>query len=126
MIRPVAALCGLSLLSVLAAGTATAADSGWSAPKCGAEPTAPTVKAGTVAQYNESVDRVTAYEKEARAYNACVSGQANREETAISQEASARISHIHTASAVVQSRIAGSFQKLSTELTAAGRKLGHH
>ena len=49
MIRPVAALCGLSLLSVLAAGTATAADSGWSAPKCGVEPTAPTVKAGTVA-----------------------------------------------------------------------------
>ncbi|MEN3176226.1 MULTISPECIES: hypothetical protein [Gluconobacter] len=126
MIRPVAAFCGLSLLSVFAFGTASAAESGWSAPKCGAEPDAPAVKAGTVAQYNESVDRVTAYEKEARAYNACVSGQANREETAISQEASAKISRIHSASAAVQTHIAGSFQKLSSELTAAGRKLGHH
>ncbi|MFT9380244.1 hypothetical protein [Gluconobacter sp. P5B12] len=126
MIRPVAAFCGLSLLSALAFGTAGAAESGWSAPKCGAEPEAPVVKAGTVAQYNESVDRVTAYEKEARAYNACVSGQANREETAISQEASAKISRIHSASAAVQTHIAGSFQKLSSELTAAGRKLGHH
>ncbi|MBM3098420.1 hypothetical protein JRX38_10410 [Gluconobacter cerinus] len=126
MIRPVAALCGLSLLSVFAFGTASAAESGWSAPKCGAEPDAPAVKAGTVAQYNESVDRVTAYEKEARAYNACVSGQANREETAISQEASAKILRIHSASAAVQTRIAGSFQKLSSELTTAGRKLGHH
>lgn len=126
MIRPVAALCGLSLLSVFTFGTASAAESGWSAPKCGAEPDAPAVKAGTVAQYNESVDRVTAYEKEARAYNACVSGQANREETAISQEASAKISRIHSASAAVQTHIAGSFQKLSSELTAAGRKLGHH
>lgn len=126
MIRPVAALCGLSLLSVFAFGTASAAESGWSAPKCGAEPDAPAVKAGTVAQYNESVDRVTAYEKEARAYNACVSGQANREETAISQEASAKISRIHSASAAVQTHIAGSFQKLSSELTAAGHKLGHH
>ncbi|MBS1069217.1 hypothetical protein [Gluconobacter cerinus] len=126
MIRPVAALCGLSLLSVFAFGTASAAESGWSAPKCGAEPDAPAVKVGTVAQYNESVDRVTAYEKEARAYNACVSGQANREETAISQEASAKISRIHSASAAVQTHIAGSFQKLSSELTAAGRKLGHH
>ncbi|OAJ68551.1 hypothetical protein [Gluconobacter cerinus] len=126
MIRPVAALCGLSLLSVFAFGTASAAESGWSAPKCGAEPDAPAVKAGTVAQYNESVDRVTAYEKEARAYNACVSGQATREETAISQEASAKISRIHSASAAVQTHIAGSFQKLSSELTAAGRKLGHH
>lgn len=126
MIRPVAAFCGLSLLSALAFGTAGAAESGWSAPKCGAEPEAPAVKAGTVAQYNESVDRVTAYEKEARAYNACVSGQANREETAISQEASAKISRIHSASAAVQTHIAGSFQKLSSELTAAGRKLGHH
>ncbi|MFT8366714.1 MAG: hypothetical protein ABF812_12975 [Gluconobacter cerinus] len=126
MIRPVAALCGLSLLSVFAFGTASAAETGWSAPKCGAEPDAPAVKAGTVAQYNESVDRVTAYEKEARAYNACVSGQANREETAISQEASTKISRIHSASAAVQTHIAGSFQKLSSELTAAGRKLGHH
>ncbi|GFE95541.1 MULTISPECIES: hypothetical protein [unclassified Gluconobacter] len=126
MIRPVAAFCGLSLLSALAFGTAGAAESGWSAPKCGAEPESPVVKAGTVAQYNESVDRVTAYEKEARAYNACVSGQANREETAISQEASAKISRIHSASAAVQTHIAGSFQKLSSELTAAGRKLGHH
>ena len=126
MIRPVAALCGLSLLSVFAFGTASAAESGWSAPKCGAEPDAPAVKAGTVAQYNESVDRVTAYEKEARAYNACVSGQANREETAISQEASAKISRTHSASAAVQTRIAGSFQKLSSELTAAGRKIGNH
>ncbi len=126
MIRPVAAFCGLSLLSALAFATAGAAESSWSAPKCGAEPEAPVVKAGTVAQYNESVDRVTAYEKEARAYNACVSGQANREETAISQEASAKISRIHSASAAVQTHIAGSFQKLSSELTAAGRKLGHH
>ncbi|EHH69365.1 hypothetical protein [Gluconobacter morbifer] len=126
MSRSVIALCGLSLLAVLSTSVVQAAESSWTAAKCGAEPQAPAIKAGTVAQYNDSVDRVTAYEKAARAYNACVSGQANREETAISQEASAKISHIHAGSAAVQGHIAASFQKLSTELTTAGRKLGHH
>ena len=125
MIRPVVALCGLSLFIACPDGSAYA-DTGWSAPKCGAEPQAPPVKAGSVAQYNDSVDKVTAYEKAARVYNACVSGQANREETAISQDASARISHIHAGSAAVQQRIASSFQKLSTQLAVVGKKLGNH
>ncbi|QDH17639.1 hypothetical protein [Swingsia samuiensis] len=123
MIRRVVVVCGLALLM---SGSSFAAESNWSASKCGAEPAMPVIKVGTVAQYNESVDRVTAYEKQARTYNACVSTQANREETAISQEASARISHIHAGSAAVQARIAATFQKLSATLTAAGRKLGHH
>lgn len=121
-----AALFGLVFAGTAGAGSASAAEAAWTASKCGAEPQAPAVKAATVAQYNESVDRVTAYEKAARAYNACVAAQANREETAISQEASARISHVHAGSAAVQSHIAASFQTLSANLAAASRKLGHH
>lgn len=110
--------------AVLGTGSAFAAE--WSAASCGEEPQPPGVKAATVAAYNDSVDKVAAYEKAARAYNACVSAQANKEETAISQEASARISRIHAASTAVQSRIASSFQTLTKELTAAQRKLGAH
>lgn len=121
-----AVLLGLFFMGAVSIGTAGAAETAWTASKCGAEPQAPAVKAGTVAQYNESVDRVTAYEKAARTYNACVAAQANREETAISQDATARISHVHAGSAAVQSHIAASFQALSASLAAAGRKLGHH
>ncbi|AAW61702.1 hypothetical protein [Gluconobacter oxydans] len=121
-----AALFGLVVAGIAGSGSASAAEAAWTASKCGAEPQAPVVKAATVAQYNESVDRVTAYEKAARVYNACVAAQANREETAISQEASARISHVHAGSAAVQSHIAASFQTLSANLAAASRKLGHH
>lgn len=121
-----AALFGLVVAGIAGSGSASAAEAAWTASKCGAEPQAPVVKAATVAQYNESVDRVTAYEKAARVYNACVAAQANREETAIGQEASARISHVHAGSAAVQSHIAASFQTLSANLAAASRKLGHH
>ncbi|MEW9272686.1 hypothetical protein [Gluconobacter oxydans] len=121
-----AALFGLVVAGIAGSGSASAAEAAWTASKCGVEPQAPVVKAATVAQYNESVDRVTAYEKAARVYNACVAAQANREETAISQEASARISHVHAGSAAVQSHIAASFQTLSANLAAASRKLGHH
>lgn len=121
-----AVLFGLVFAGIVGVGTAQAGEAAWTAPKCGAEPQAPAVKAGTVAQYNESVDRVTAYEKAARVYNSCVAAQANREETAISQDASARIAHVHAGSAAVQSHIAASFQTLSANLAAAGRKLGHH
>ncbi|GBR69530.1 hypothetical protein [Gluconobacter kanchanaburiensis] len=121
-----AVLSGLFFTGVVSTGVAGAADTAWTASKCGSEPQAPAVKAATVAQYNESVDRVTAYEKAARVYNTCVAAQANREETAISQDASARISHIHAGSAAVQSHIAASFQVLSANLATAGHKLSHH
>lgn len=127
MKRWVAAGRCLGMVSICAAlGLARHADAAEGASKCGAEPQAPSVKAGTVALYNDSVDRVTAYEKAARAYNSCVAAQANREETAISQDAAAKISRIHAGSAAVQTRIAASFQKLSADLAVASKKLGHH
>lgn len=98
-----------------------AADSVWGAAKCGAEPSAPAVHVSNIAQYNESVDRVTAYEKQARAYNACVVASANRAETAISEEARNRIAEVHKGSTAVQSRIATNFQKLSAVLATAGK-----
>jgi maltooligosyltrehalose synthase len=93
---------------------------------CGQEPAPPTVSGSDAAHYNASVDRFQAYEKEARAYNACVSAQATKEETAISEDARVRIAKIHAESVTVQQRIAANFAKLSAALTAASKKLGKH
>ncbi|GBR29138.1 hypothetical protein [Kozakia baliensis] len=92
---------------------------------CGREPEAPSVTATDTAHYNASVDRFQTYEKAARAYNSCVSTQAQREESAISEDARARIAKIHAVSSGVQQRIAGNFSHISAQLTAAGKKLGH-
>lgn len=100
----------------------------WADPlaKCGKEPEVPSVTSTDAAHYNASVDRFQAYEKEARTYNACVSAQAQREESAISEEAREKIAKVHAVSAGVQQRIAGNFSHISAQLTAAGKKLGHH
>ncbi|GBR49761.1 hypothetical protein [Neokomagataea thailandica] len=113
----IALLC----VSSVAVMPVSAAEAGWGAAKCGAEPVAPVVHVGSVAQYNDSVDRVTAYEKQARAYNACVVAAANRAETAISDDARNRIAEVHKGSTAVQSRIATNFQKLSAVLANAGK-----
>jgi len=119
--RGVFVVCGL-----LVVGPVCAAEAGWSADRCGREPAAPTVTATSTAEYNASVDRVTAYEKAARAYNSCVSGQAGSAENAISQEARGRIEKIHAASSAVQQRIAANFSALTRQLTVAGKRLGGH
>ncbi|GBQ21809.1 hypothetical protein ACLRDC_01650 [Gluconacetobacter sacchari] len=115
-----AALCLTGGLSV-----ARAADAAWSAPACGKEPAAPVVEAGSVAKYNASVDAVTAYEKAARTYNACVAAAAARDEAAISAQARARIDQVHQASVAVQQRIAGHFTKLTTDLKAGAARFAH-
>ncbi|WP_419729169.1 hypothetical protein [Lichenicola sp.] len=99
------------------------ATSNWSPAGCGREPAAPSVDTATVDRYNASVDHVTAYEKEARAYNACVSKAAVAEQTAISNEARTRIDAIQSVSSSVQKRIAGNFTALTTALRDAGPKL---
>lgn len=106
-------------------GSAHAASAGgWGAPACGAEPAAPSVDVSSVEHYNASVDKVTAYEKAARAYNTCVARTANKEETAISNEAREKIAHIHEGSSAVQKRIAGNFVHLTASLKAASAKFG--
>ncbi|GBR53355.1 hypothetical protein AA106555_1268 [Neokomagataea thailandica NBRC 106555] len=115
------ALVALLCVSYASTAPARAADADWGAAKCGAEPAAPALRVGNVTQYNESVDRVTAYEKQARTYNACVVAAANRAETAISDDARARIAEVHKGSTAVQSRIAANFQKLSGVLATAGK-----
>ncbi|MBS1015363.1 hypothetical protein [Acetobacter persici] len=118
-------LGGLLAGAVLAdSGTARAATGAWGAPACGAEPAAPAVDVSSVERYNASVDKVTAYEKVARAYNTCVARAANKEETAISNEAREKIAHIHEGSSVVQKRIAGNFVHLTASLKAASAKFG--
>lgn len=105
---------------------ANAADTPWSAAKCGVEPAPPSLHVATVAQYNETVDHVSSYEKQARAYNACVASAANRAETSVSEEARERIAHIHETSSSVQARIATTFKKLSASLAVAGKRFGSH
>jgi|GEM_PF-3045404 len=101
-----------------------ASAAGWSAARCGREPQAPSVDGSSVAHYNASIDRVAAYEKAARAYSACVNQQASADQTAISNDARARMSAINAAASTVQRRIAGNFNALSAELHSAGQKLG--
>jgi hypothetical protein len=77
-----------------------------------------------VDRYNASVDRIAAYQKAARAYDACVSAAAQKQESAISEDARARIAHIHDGSLAVHDRIAANFTHQNELLKAASRKLG--
>ena len=107
-----------------AANPALAAQAGWSAPNCGREPAPPAVDAGSVDRYNASIDRVSAYDKAARAYSGCVSKQAVAEQSAISNDARLRMASINAGATSVQKRIAGNFGALAAQLRAAGQKLG--
>ena len=119
-----AMMCGLAAYgATLPARAATGPGTGWNAAQCGREPAAPTVDATTVDRYNASVDRVTAYERAARSYNACVSRAATTEQTAISNEARLRIDAIQAVSSGVQKRIAASFSALTGALRAGTSRL---
>jgi len=110
------------------AGPASAARAaGWSAASCGREPAAPDVDTTSVERYNASVDRVTAYEKDARSYNACVSREAVAQQTAISREAKERIDTVQAGASAVQKHIANNFESLTAALRAGSAKLkGRH
>ncbi|MBB2205962.1 hypothetical protein [Gluconacetobacter takamatsuzukensis] len=117
--------CAAVLCLTGAFSTARAADAGWSAPACGKEPAAPAVDSSSVAKYNASVDAVTAYEKAARTYNACVTTAAAREQAAISAQAKARIDQVQQGSVAVQQRISGHFTKLTADLKAGAARFSH-
>lgn len=111
------------LVAMVACAPAHAAERVWVPSACGAEPDAPVVDVSTVEKYNASVDKVSAYEKAARTYNACVSKTAVKEETAISNDARDKIAYIHDGSTTVQQRIGANFTQLTTALKAGGAKL---
>lgn len=115
--------CVTGLAAMVVSVPAHAAERGWVPSTCGAEPDAPAVDASSVEKYNASVDKVSAYEKAARTYNACVSKTAVKEETAISNEARDKIAHIHEGSSAVQQRISANFTQLTSALKAGGAKL---
>ena len=116
--------CLLLCCLLLSGGPLLAAPSGWSAANCGHEPAPPSVDSGSVDRYNASIDRVSAYDKAARLYSACVTKQAVAEQTAISNDARTRMAAVNNAAASVQRRIAGNFNALSAQLKAAQQKLG--
>ncbi len=105
------------------ARAASSSGAAWSAPQCGREPAAPGVDTSTVDRYNASVDRVTIYERQARAFNACVSKSASAQQTAISNDARARIDAIQAVRGDVQKRIATNFTSLTTALRAGAPRL---
>mgnify|MGYP003362541075 FL=1 len=111
------------LVAMVACAPVHAAERVWVPAACGAEPDAPAVDVSSVEKYNASVDKVSAYEKAARAYNACVSKTAVKEETAISNEARDKIAYIHDGSTAVQQRIGANFTQLTTALKAGGARL---
>ncbi|OUI85809.1 hypothetical protein [Acetobacter tropicalis] len=119
-------VCGAALMAALpvVSGQAQAATTAWTASACGAEPTMPSMDVSSVEHYNASVDKATTYEKAARAYNGCVARTANKEETAISNEAREKIAHIHEGSAAVQKRIATNFSRMTASLRAGSSKFG--
>lgn len=119
-------VCGVAVLVAqpLVQNVARAAATGWTAAACGAEPTMPSLDVSSVEHYNASVDKATTYEKAARAYNSCVAKTANKEETAISNEAREKIAHIHEGSAAVQKHIAANFTRMTAVLKAGSAKFG--
>lgn len=119
MLRPTLLVLALSVATC--GGGAAAA---WNARSCGREPQPPAVDGSSVARYNDSIDRVGAYQKAARGFSACVNQQASLDQTAISNDARARMGAINTAASAVQRRIAGNFVALSAQLRASGQKLG--
>nr|WP_321983065.1 hypothetical protein [uncultured Lichenicoccus sp.] len=126
-IRYVSRWCAVALLLPMAGIVAPApsrAATGWTASGCGHEPAPPVVESASVEKYNASIDRVSAYDRAARAYSACVNRQAGSEQTAISNDARARMGVINAGAASVQKRIAGNFAALSAQLHNAGQKLG--
>ena len=107
-----AILCGVSGVAASAAPNVAT----WPPTQCGREPVAPQVDDTTVERYNSSVDRVTLYERQARAFNTCVAKAANVEQTAISDDARNRIDAIQSVSIGLQRRIAANFNALSAAL----------
>ncbi len=119
-----ALMCCLVLCRVPVPESAAAAvGAGWGAAQCGREPAAPAVDTTTIDRYNASIDRVAAYERAARSYNACVARTATTEQTAISNEARTRIDAIQAVSAGVQKRIAANFGALTAALRAGASRL---
>lgn len=110
------------ILFSMAHGNMAHAAGTWSASDCGKEPTPPTVDISSVEHYNTSVDKVMAYEKAARTYNACVASEATKAETAVSNDAKQQIDHIHAASVAVQKKLAANFVDLSGKLKAGSKK----
>lgn len=114
----------LGVATVLSGGSvvAHAASGGWSAAECGAEPAMPPLDVSSVEHYNASVDKATAYQKVARAYNTCVAKAANKQETAISNEAKDKIAYVHDGSLAVQKHIAANFSHMTATLKAGSAK----
>lgn len=113
----------LAAVAVLPVGAKAAYAAGsWSAADCGTEPAMPTLDVSTVEHYNASVDKATAYQKAARAYNTCVAKTANKQETAISNEAKEKIAYVHEGSAAVQKHIAANFAHMTAALKAGSSK----
>ena len=112
------------LCCLLLSGGGPARAAGWRACSSGREPAPPAVTGGSIDRYNASIDRVAAYDKAARSYSDCVSQQSVAEQSAISNDARARMAAINQAAVSVQKRIGGNFAALSAQLRAAGQKLG--
>lgn len=122
----ISSFAAMSAFAVCMIASSASAQGVWTAAQCGAEPKVPTVSSTNVTQYNASVDAVQAYDRAARTYNACVNQHAQQDETAISDDARAKISKIQAASAVVQKRIGANFSALAQQLSAGAHKLGGH
>lgn len=115
---------GVACVAPAWCATAQAASGGWSAAECGSEPVMPALDVSSVEHYNASVDKATAYQKAARAFNACVAKAANKQETAISNEARDKIAYVHEGSQAVQKHIAANFTHMTTTLKAGSSKFG--
>ncbi|MBV1836480.1 hypothetical protein [Acetobacter estunensis] len=113
-----------AIFALAAAPVAAHAEGVWSAQGCGSEPSMPSLDVSSVERYNASIDKATTYEKAARTYNACVSREATKQQTAISNEAKVKMGHIQEGSSAVQKRIGANFTKIASQLKAADAKFG--
>ncbi len=106
----------LLVLPAILCGLDAHAAPAWPPTQCGREPAAPQIDESTVERYNASVDRVTLYGRQARAYDACVAKAASAAQAAISDEARRRMDAIQAVSLGLQRRIAGNFTALGAAL----------
>ena len=110
MIRWLIAAALLAIAPSFSPAPAWAADA-WTPKTCGTEPAAPKIDLGTVEKYNASAKKVTQYQKDAQAYNTCVS-----------KEAAAKIQAINASATAIQKTIWGNFDRYSAAFKAAAKK----
>ena len=118
-------LCSTSLLLILCSTSfaETPGATSWTPTECGAEPEKPVVDLSDLAKYNKSIDDLKEYEERAKAWNTCVTREANAAMAAVNNDAKARMTVISESAKQIQTRLWAGFQGYTEQFKAAQERL---